>query len=256
MARRDRLCVAVLALLAALGLPGGVLAAQDTKDRSDSRTEASQIELPADDAPPPGRAYLDPISPSPSPPPRRTSPIGVGSDQISEGDRNTPASQITSHRQGGSGMLQLSRAELHAALTQLSPVERRVLLQAIEGSDICNDPPQIAAIVTLCENRIETRINDFAARTEQAASAEDRLLSGDFERGTTPRIDQVIERLARSGASSGDPNNQAIAAIALGTTAPAPVPRREENQPEKQSFGEEAQALINALINQLGGRAP
>jgi hypothetical protein len=157
---------------------------------------------------------------------------------------------------GGSVVAQLSRADLDASLAQLSAAERRVLLQAIEGSDICNDPPRVAAIIALCQTRIETRSGDFTAPPEITLSAEDRLLRGDLEGSTLPTLAAVIDRLARGGASSGDFSNQAIAAIALGTTAPTPTGRPEEEAESTASLGEEAQALINALINQLGGGGP
>lgn len=237
-------------------LAGAALARQDEAPSppasSANRIEASQVELPAR-APGagPGRAYLDePGAPAQAPAPHRVL------DQISRGSGSAPASQISARGDGGPGMAQLSRADLDATLAQLTPAERRVLLQAIEGTDICDDPPQVAAIVALCLNRLETRSDDFAARPERTLSAEDRLLRGDLEAGMLPTIDRVIERLARGGASSGDPSNQAIAAIALGTAGPVPSPRREEEQPERTGMGEEAQSLINALINQLGGRAP
>ena len=68
---------------------------------------------------------------------------------------------------------------------------------------------------------------------------------------------KVIERLARGGASSGDFSNQAIASIALGSNPTIqPAPPREEKPESTAGLGEEAQALINALINQLGGGAP
>jgi hypothetical protein len=153
-------------------------------------------------------------------------------------------------------MAQLSKADLDATLAQLSAAERRVLLQAIEGSDICENPPAVAAIVALCQNRIETRSGDFAATGERKLSAEEQLLRGDLENAALPTIGQVIERLARGGAASDDFSNQAIASIALGSGVTAPSRPREEDVPDTQSFGEETQALINALINQLGGRAP
>jgi hypothetical protein len=153
-------------------------------------------------------------------------------------------------------MVQLSKADLDATLAQLTPAERRVLLQAIEGTDICNDPPDVAAIVALCQTRIETRSAEFGTLAESQPSAEDRLLRGDLETANLPSVGQVIERLARGGASSGDFSNQAIASIALGTSAPPVARQPEEEQPGTGNLGEEAQALINAIINQLGGRAP
>jgi hypothetical protein len=176
--------------------------------------------------------------------------------QISRGDSSAPATQISARGQGGPGMAQLSKADLEATLAQLSPAERRVLLQAIEGSDICDNPPEVAAVIALCQNRIETRSAEFASLGGNDSSAEDRLLRGDLDNAALPSVGQVIERLARGGASSGDFSNQAIASIALGTSTPSQPPPREEKPEDGASLGEEAQALINALINQLGGRAP
>jgi len=244
-------------ILAGCGAATAAFAAQDEKAASASRTEASQIEMPQSAAGNgPGRAYIDTTDRPASPPAPRTSLMQTADDQISLGSGSAPTSQISARGQGGSSMTQLSRADLEATLAQLSPAERRVLLQAIEGSDICDNPPDVAAVVALCRNRLETRAADFASRSERPVSAEDQLLRGDFESSALPSVDQVIERLARGGASSGDFSNQAIASIALGSS-PATAPRsREEEQPDTASFGEETQALINALINQLGGRTP
>jgi hypothetical protein len=249
--RAARSAVLLLAML--LGLAGGALAQQqDSAPAPVDPTQASQIEPPARRAGT-GRAYLDESGRPPAP---RASLTGSAADQISRHDSHGPASQISARGAGGSGMAQLSRADLEASLAQLSSAERRVLLQAIEGSDICDAPPAIPAIVALCLTRLETRAGDFAGPVETTLSAEDRLLRGDLESSTLPSIGQVIERLARGGASSGDLSNQAIAAIALGTNAPQPAQRSEETPAETPGLGEEAQALINALINQLGGRTP
>jgi hypothetical protein len=246
-----------MGILAVAGMMSAVLAQESADQPTVNRTEASQIEMPqtaagADS----GRAYLDQGSrtaPAPAPSARVAQTAG---DATLRAQGRTPASQITARGQGGLGVVQLSKADLDATLAQLTPAERRVLLQAIEGTDICNDPPDVAAIQALCQTRIETRSAEFATGEGRQFSAEDRLLQGDLESATLPSVGQVIERLARGSASSGDFNNQAIASIALGTTVPPPSRQREEEQSGTGNLGEEAQALINALINQLGGRAP
>jgi hypothetical protein len=248
----------ILATLTAGGAATGPLAAQDQQPAPASRTDAIQIEMPvAESDGRAGRAYLDTANRLAPPAPPRNSLTQIPGDQISRGSGTAPASQISARGQGGSAVAQLSKADLDATLAQLSAAERRVLLQAIEGTDICDNPPAVAAIVALCQSRIETRSAEFSGVAERPASAEDRLLRGDLESTALPTIGQVIDRLARSGASSGDLSNQAIASIALGTNAPAaPTTPGEEEQLETGNIGEEAQALINALINQLGGRAP
>lgn len=256
MIRSLRLRIIGLATLAAGA--ASAAAAQDEGEASPaSRTEATQIEMPAHQAPTgPGRAYLDTAARPATPAAPRPSLMQAGNEQISRRDSHAPASQISARGQGGPGMAQLSKADLDATLAQLTPAERRVLLQAIEGTDICDNPPNVPAIVALCQTRLETRSSDFARRADKPLSAEDQLLRGDLESSVLPSVDQVIERLARGGASSGDFSNQAIASIALGNSAPAPSRPRNEEQADTASFGEETQALINALINQLGGRAP
>lgn len=248
-------CLARLAFAALLPGLAATASAQPQTEPASSRTEASQIELPAA-APLRGRAYLDEAGRPAQPAPPRDRLTGTAADQISHADSAAPAAQISTSAQGGPEMGQLSQADLDATLAQLSPAERRVLLQAIEGSDICDKPPRLPAIIALCQTRIETRAQEFAVLPERELSAEDSLLRGDLESTTLLNIAQVIERLARGGASTGDLSNQAIAAIALGTTAPATDKPRDEDKPGASSMSEEAQSLINALITNLGGNGP
>jgi hypothetical protein len=244
-------------MLAVLGGAGSALARQDPSPELQpppSRTEASQIAMPAAAGREGGsKAYLD-TGHSPTPTLHPTSE--PDSEQISRGDGKAPTSQISARGQGGSGMAQLSRADLEATLAQLSVAERRVLLQAIEGTDICDNPPDIAAIMALCRNRLETRSQEFATLADRPVSAEEHLLRGDLDNQAGPSIGQVIERLARGNAATDDFSNQAIASIALTGPGVANARGKDETAPDTSGLGQETQALINALINQLGGRAP
>lgn len=249
------------ALLALLVLPSGAQpgAAQEQVPQPSSANpiEASQIELPATGTPArPGRAYLDEVGRPVSPSIARAELVGDAAARISHADGSTPPSQITASGHGGPGIAQLSAADLDATLAQLSAGERRVLLEAIAGTDICDHPPPVAAIMALCQNRIETRAGEFTARAEHPLSAEDRLLRGDLESSALPNIARVIERLARSGASSGDLSNQAIAAIALGTNGAVPDDGTRKDGAAQPQLTEQTQSLINALVSQLGGNAP
>jgi len=223
----------------------------------DSRTEAPQIEAPATDAErssPASKAYVEnPRSQQVrTPRPSLMQPTG---DQLLRAGGSAPASQITSRAQSGSGMAQLSKADLDATLAQLSSTERQVLLQAIEGTDICDNPPRVPAVIALCQTRIETRSQEFTPAAERTLSAEERLLRGDFDNTALPSVNQVIERLARTSAASDNFSNQEIASIAL--AAPAAPPQPSEAEPgATDGLGQETQALINAIINQLGGGAP
>jgi hypothetical protein len=246
------------ARLACIGLlltASGAMA-QDQGAR-DNRIEAPQIEpspQPGERGGPASKAFLE-SAPSQAHAAPRASLTQSPSDTAPRPAANPAASQITSLSQSGTGVAQLSKADLEASLAQLSPAERRVLLQAIEGTDICDNPPQVAAMIALCQTRIETRSQEFAAMEERPISAEERLLRGDFDNTALPSIAQVIERLARTSAASDDFSNQAIASIAL-TATPAPDQPTDGDPGEVPGLGEQTQTLINAIINQLGGRAP
>lgn len=137
-------------------------------------------------------------------------------------------------------------------LAQLSEGERRVLLEAIEGTDICDDPPDVEAIRALCRNRLETRSGDFAARTVNALSAEERLLGEGLEDVTSPAIERVIERLARNVGKAETFEDQAVASVALGETASADAMATGTAGEPGSDLSPETQQLINALIQQLG----
>lgn len=241
----------IILVTAGLMLPA-TGAAQDASDTA-SKTEAMQIGAPeersgrADAA---GKAYLE-DRPSSRP---RPSMMQADGDQIGPLDSNdTPPSQITAMGESGSRMAQLSKADLDATLAQLTPGERRVLLQAIKGTDICDNPPAVAAIIALCRTRIETRSAEFSSKPEQALSAEERLLRGGLDDNGLPTVERVIERLSRvTVASSDNFSNQAIASIAL---APPPQQDRPGNEEDQTGLGlgSETDALINAIVQQLGG---
>lgn len=252
-----RALVWLAGIMPAVALAGSALAAQDAPAPALDRTGALQIELP-DQGPSdgPGRAYLDESGAPALPATPRASLVGESAERLSPSESIAPASQLSALSDSGPGMAQLSRADLDARLAQLSAAERRVLLQAIEGSDICDDPPRIAEIMALCRNRIETRSGEFTARAEGGLSAEDQLLRGDLDISTLPSLTAVIDRLGRGGASVGDPSNQAIAAIALGTGMPPSDGDPNGDGTGTPQVGEETQALVNALINQLGGGTP
>ncbi len=228
---------------------------QDQPD-TDSRIEAPQIPatLPsANQRNQASKAFINHV-PDRAPAPRR-SLMQTPDEETARAAGSTPASQITARTQSGSSVAQLSKSELEATLAQLSKAERRVLLQAIQGTDICDNPPQVSAVIALCQTRLETRSQEFTAVAEGALSAEEQLLRGDFDNAALPSVSQVIDRLARTSAASDDFSNQAIASIALAAPA-APRQSAEDELGAAQGLGEPTQALINAIINQLGGGAP
>ena len=256
MSSRALLLPRILAPLAAvIAVPAAGQTQQEAQPQPDRRIDAAQIDpaaakARAERAASP--AYLDPARSAPRP---RPTSAEASAPQISRPSGNAPTSQIASRAESGPAVAQLSKADLDATLAQLSAAERRVLLQAIEGTDICNDPPKVAAIITLCQNRLETRSQEFAAPVAPVRSAEEQLLRGDLETAGLPSIAEVIDRLARGSAASDDPSNQAIASIALARPVGPAKPEDEEGV-DATGLSPETQGLVNALINQLGGRAP
>jgi hypothetical protein len=242
--------IALLAL--ALTMPAG---AQDHQEETpSSKTEAMQIR--AEDAQAElgskrGGAFLDDGS-APRP---AADPLQVQSNQISRpGTARQSASQITGPGESGPRMAQLSKAELDATLAQLTPAERSVLLQAIVGTDICDNPPNVPAVIALCQTRIETRSSEFATAPEVPLSAEERLLRVDSETAGFPSLEAVIVRLSRvNSASSNDFSNQAIASVAL-AQPPAPEQPDKGEDPTGLGLGAQTDAVINAIVEQLGGQ--
>lgn len=171
--------------------------------------------------------------------------------RITQNNEATP--QISDSTQSKEVIIQSPKADVLATLSQLSPSERRILFEAVEGSDICDDSPQVPAVITLCEARLEMRFKEFMVQAMPDMSAEEQLLREDPKSRLTPSVGQVVERLARGDASNDDLNNQAIAAIALSGATAAPSEPGDALTPAEQTLGEQTQALINALIEQLSG---
>ncbi|WP_379923271.1 hypothetical protein [Erythrobacter sp. R86502] len=242
-------------LLVAIGcLSPGQASSQDRG--TDNRAQADQVQASSSEVVHQGnsgKAYLDLEHEQPLK--DRASLVQAPHGQIIRPPNGDTAEQISSRIEASAGIRQLSRADLNATLAQLSAAERHVLLQTIEGTDICDDPPQIPAVLALCRDRIETRSQDFALDIERPLSAEEQLLRGGLDISAQPNFNQVIERLARTNAATDDFSNQAIASIAL-------VPDSASTQPKEvkpdgtEGLGEATQALIDAIINQLGGGTP
>lgn len=240
------------AILAMLIMPDAAIA-QDA-DEPGSKTEAMQIGQ-RDGGTTAGeatrRVFLEETPAART----RASLMQADGDQIGEPESADIApQQLTSSGESARRMPQLSEAELEATLAQLTPAERSVLLQAIEGTDICDNPPAVAAVIALCRSRLETRSGEFAAKPEVQLTSEERLLRGGVESNGLPTVEAVISRLSRvTVASSDDFNNQAIASIAL---APPPVAEKpgNEDDPAGLGLGTETEALINAIVQQLGGQ--
>lgn len=149
---------------------------------------------------------------------------------------------------------QLTGVDPDKALAQLSQSERQVLLDAVNGTDICDRKTDIAAIQKLCEERIETRSSEFGARPQNTLSAEERLLGEGLDGNPVRSIENAVRQLGRNARDASNPDNQAVASVAL-----TPQSGPEEGAAAtgaSNSAGQlspETQALVNAIVEQFGG---
>lgn len=179
----------------------------------------------------------------------------IASERNSDSTQGTVVApeQLAAGNASSSGMEQLSDGSSQDALAQLSDAEREVLLETIQGTDICDNPPEIDAIKQLCRNRIETRSREFTARNANKLSVEERLLGEGLDSTGTPNIESVIERLARNVGQADNFENQAIASVALTDQSLSNTEVGDGTVDPTNDLSPETQSLINALIQQLGG---
>ncbi len=167
---------------------------------------------------------------------------------------NAALSQIPSGQQGGQdgqNVAQLTEGDTSSALAQLSAAERQVLLEAVEGTDICERGSDIPALQELCAGRIETRSAEFTQETR--GSAEDNLLGGGLDSARIATLEAAIARLARNSGSSDDFSNQVIASVALGSATLTDAQATSAEGDPTADLTPETQAFVNAIVQQLGG---
>lgn len=164
--------------------------------------------------------------------------------------RDTPVTQVSSQG-GGNEVAQLSDGRSNEALAQLSAAERQVLLDAVEGTDICDRGSDIPALKALCEARIETRSEEFAQN--RVRSAEDSLLGGGLDAGRVATLEAAIARLAGADANPGNFDNQVVASVALNNQSLNDAQATNSEGDPTAELSQETQALVGAIIQQLGG---
>lgn len=164
--------------------------------------------------------------------------------------RDAPVAQV-SQQGGGNQVTQLSDGSSDAALSQLSAAERRVLLDAVEGTDICDRGSDIPALKALCEGRIETRSEEFAQN--RGASAEDSLLGGGLDAGRVATLQAAIARLAGADANPGNFDNQVVASVALNNQSLSDAQATAAEGDPTADLSPETQGVVNAIVQQLGG---
>jgi len=147
---------------------------------------------------------------------------------------------------------QLPSDDAAKVLAQLTAAERQVLLDAVEGTDICERETDIPAIKALCAQRIETRSEEFAQVSSKTLSAEERLLGEGLDGDRVETLESAIAQLARN-ADAGQFSNQVLASVTLENSAAAPGEQPPGEGDPASELSAETQALINAIVNQFGG---
>ena len=158
--------------------------------------------------------------------------------------------QLSGGEDAGRDVAQLSDGDSARALAQLSEAERQVLLEAVEGTDICERATNIPAIRDLCASRLETRSADFGRQVGN--SAEDSLLGGGLDSERVATLEAAINRLAGVSADTTDFDNQVIASVALGTQAQSDAAATDAEGSGIEDLSAETQAVVNAIVQQLG----
>lgn len=167
-------------------------------------------------------------------------------------DADREIRQLSEGGEGARDMVQLSDGDSARALAQLTPAERQVLLDAVEGTDICDRIDNIPTIRDLCEGRLETRSAEFAPK-RTGGSAEDNLLGGRFDTARTATLEAAIARLARNSGRAEDFSDQAIASVALGQqSALGDAEASAAEGDPANDLSPETQAVVNAIVQQLG----
>ncbi len=160
--------------------------------------------------------------------------------------------QVSHDGRGRPGLDQVSVGGSSGALAQLSDAERQVLLDAVEGTDICDQSTDIPALRELCETRLETRSAEFAENSG-SRSAEDSLLGGGLDSSRLATLEAAISRLASNAGSANDFSNQVIASVTLGNTTLSDAQATSAEGENASELSEEAQAVVSAIVQQIGG---
>lgn len=162
-----------------------------------------------------------------------------------------PVAQVSASGDTANTVSQLSDGSTDPALAQLSAAERQVLLEAVEGSDICERGSDIPALKALCDARIETRSEEFA--DNRSSSAEDSLLGGGLDAGRTATLQAAIARLAGADANPGNFDNQVVASVALNNQSLSDAQAAAAEGDPTSDLSPETQGIVNAIVQQLGG---
>lgn len=169
------------------------------------------------------------------------------------GDRGqgSDVSQVSQTEERGRDVEQLSDGRSAEMLAQLTPAQREVLIDAVEGTDICEREQSIPALRALCEDRLEDRSSDFT-QSRAGATAADAILGESLDSDRVATLEAAIARLARASASTDGVDDSVIASVAFTNQTIANNQAAADSDPAND-LSPDTQALVNAIVQQLGG---
>jgi hypothetical protein len=240
--------------LAGLSLSACALASAQNADPEVPRGESAFVEQAPDDAS--SKVYFpDVITPESVAAARARAAAREAQEQreleAARAQRSAPVAQVSASGDRGNNVSQLSDRSNDPALAQLSAAERQVLIEAVEGTDICERGSDIPALKALCEARLETRSEEFAQN--RGGSAEDNLLGGGLDAGRIATLQAAIARLAGAEANPGNFDNQVIASVALNNQALSDAQATAAEGDPTSDLSPETQGVVNAIVQSLGG---
>lgn len=180
-------------------------------------------------------------------------PDQLDQDRAQDRDREqgSEMAQVSRKEEAGRDVAQLSDGRSSEALAQLTPAQREVLIDAVEGTDICQQEQSIPALQALCRDRLENRSADFA-QNRAGATAADAILGESLGSDRVATLEAAIARLARVSASTDGVNDSVIASVAFTNQSTTNDQAAVESDPAND-LSPETQALVNSIVQQLGG---
>jgi len=246
---KGEIITAVRWSLVSLCLPASAIASAQDAEPEVPRGESAFVEQAPEDAS--SKVYFpDAITPESVAAARARAARQQQIQAAQEAEANASLSQVSTPG-GGNDVSQLSTRSNDPALAQLSAAERQVLLEAVEGTDICERGSDIPALKALCEARLETRSEEFAQN--RGGSAEDNLLGGGLDAGRIATLQAAIARLAGADANPGNFDNQVIASVALNNQALSDAQATAAEGDPASDLSPETQGVVNAIVQSLGG---
>ncbi len=166
-------------------------------------------------------------------------------------DVDPDVAQLSQTGEGGREVEQLSDGQSAEVLAQLTPAQREVLIDAVEGTDICDQEQSIPALRALCEDRLETRSAEFT-QSSQGATAAEAILGESLDSDRIATLEAAIARLAKGANGSSGVDDSVIASVAFTNQNAVSNEAAVESDPAND-LTPETQAVVNAIVQQLGG---